>query len=94
MSEKDDYGRGMWEYYDALFTGSADVEFYVAEAKRARGRVLELGCGTGRVTVPMVVRRVPTWPVPSRRRASLGARVGAFVIAPDTRRVLRYSRSR
>lgn len=53
MSEKDEYGRGMWEYYDALFTGSADVEFYVAEAKRARGRVLELGCGTGRVTVPI-----------------------------------------
>ncbi len=43
MSQKDEYGRGMWMYYDLVFAGSADVEFYVEEAKRARGPVLELG---------------------------------------------------
>ena len=53
MSQKDEYGRGMWTYYDLVFTGSADVEFYVEEAKRARGPVLELGCGTGRVSIPI-----------------------------------------
>jgi SAM-dependent methyltransferase len=30
-----------------------DVAFYVAHAKKARGPVLELGCGNGRITLPM-----------------------------------------
>lgn len=30
-----------------------DIAFYRAEAKRAGGAVLELGCGTGRVTIPL-----------------------------------------
>src|SRR5581483_269689 len=29
-----------------------DVSFYVAEARKARGRVVELGVGTGRIAVP------------------------------------------
>jgi SAM-dependent methyltransferase len=35
-----------------------DVAFYVAEAKRADGRVLELGVGTGRVAVPIAAAGV------------------------------------
>lgn len=31
----------------------ADIEHYVALARQARGPVLELGCGTGRVLLPM-----------------------------------------
>jgi SAM-dependent methyltransferase len=31
----------------------ADVAFYVKEARRSGGPVLELGCGTGRVSVPI-----------------------------------------
>lgn len=43
--------------YDAVpaYGARADVAFYVEEAKRAgaASRVLELGCGTGRLTVPL-----------------------------------------
>lgn len=42
-------------HYDALNRplNLADVPFYVEEAKRAGGPVLELACGTGRVTIPI-----------------------------------------
>jgi len=49
------YGK-IAEMYDGDYalhrTPSGDVEFYVEEAKRSGGPVLELGCGTGRVLVP------------------------------------------
>jgi SAM-dependent methyltransferase len=40
--------------YDALrgYQERADVAFYVEEAARARGPVLEVGCGTGRILLP------------------------------------------
>jgi len=38
--------------YAALRTPSGDVAFYVDEAVRSGGPVLELGCGTGRILVP------------------------------------------
>src|SRR5271169_6670793 len=43
------------EYYDFLPTvaGRADLDFYLAEATKSGGPVLELGCGTGRVLVPI-----------------------------------------
>jgi SAM-dependent methyltransferase len=41
--------------YDAvpLYAARADVPFYVGEAARAGGEVLELGCGTGRILLPI-----------------------------------------
>ena len=41
--------------YDAvpLYGARSDVAFYVDEARRARGPVLEIGCGTGRVLLPV-----------------------------------------
>jgi SAM-dependent methyltransferase len=41
--------------YDSVpaYNERADVGFYVEEAKRAGGRVLELGCGTGRILLPI-----------------------------------------
>jgi SAM-dependent methyltransferase len=32
---------------------SKDIPFYIEYAKRCRGEVLELGCGTGRIIIPM-----------------------------------------
>src|SRR5882672_21378 len=42
-------------HYDALIRnlGLADLPFYLEEAKRTRGPVLELACGTGRLTIPI-----------------------------------------
>ena len=40
-------------WYDTLSpAGGADVEFYRRPVQEARGKVLELGCGTGRLLVP------------------------------------------
>ena len=41
-------------YYDYRATGlEGDVQFYVAEARKAGPLVLELGCGTGRILIPV-----------------------------------------
>ncbi|MGH9804571.1 MAG: methyltransferase domain-containing protein [Candidatus Acidiferrales bacterium] len=42
------------EYYDAtpIYANRADVGFYLACAAEARGKILELGCGTGRILIP------------------------------------------
>lgn len=48
-----DEGRNDADYYDYYALGTpGDVEFYVQQAQSAGGAVLELGCGTGRVTIP------------------------------------------
>lgn len=43
------------EYYDhhPAVAGRGDVEFYLGEARKQGGPVLELGCGTGRILAPM-----------------------------------------
>ena len=41
--------------YDSvpLYVNRRDVQFYVDEARSAAGRVLEVGCGTGRILLPI-----------------------------------------
>ena len=43
------------EFYDyvAASVNRQDVDFYVEEAKASGGPVLELGCGTGRILIPV-----------------------------------------
>ena len=41
------------ELYDVIFAGyREDLDFYLSAAKQARGPVLDVGCGTGRVMIP------------------------------------------
>ena len=42
------------EVYDSVYSYvTADIPFYIDEARGAGGSVLELGCGTGRVAIPI-----------------------------------------
>jgi SAM-dependent methyltransferase len=52
--EPDSYG-GIADLYDSVvpYSNRPDVAFFVAAAAVAGGPVLELGCGTGRVLLPM-----------------------------------------
>lgn len=48
----DHYGDGVW--YDAEYVHiRGDIPYYVAVAKTVGGALLELACGTGRLTIPM-----------------------------------------
>src|SRR6185436_15149303 len=40
------------ELYDGPYSARDDVDFFVGEAVAAKGTVLEIGCGTGRVLIP------------------------------------------
>jgi len=48
-----DYDR-VADVYDLYVTSDLDVGFYIEEATRVQGKVLELMCGTGRVSVPLL----------------------------------------
>lgn len=42
------------DYYDLTQRGIAgDIEFYLEQAKLAGGKVLDLACGTGRISIPL-----------------------------------------
>lgn len=54
-SSKDSY-RVTARYYDAAYaakTDLVDLSFYLELARKSRGPVLEIGCGTGRVLLPI-----------------------------------------
>src|SRR5512134_2670429 len=44
-------------HYDAL-KAQNDIPFYLNQAQTASGPVLEIGCGTGRVTIPLAAAGV------------------------------------
>ncbi|MFO8015927.1 MAG: class I SAM-dependent methyltransferase [Candidatus Woesearchaeota archaeon] len=50
---------GWAEVYDIIYTGHKnDVPFYLKEAEKAGGNVLELACGTGRIYLEMLKRGI------------------------------------
>jgi SAM-dependent methyltransferase len=44
----------MSEYYDLIYGDQPDSDFYMLEARNARGPVLEVGCGTGRILLKLL----------------------------------------
>jgi ubiquinone/menaquinone biosynthesis C-methylase UbiE len=44
----------MAEYYDLIYNDEFDLEFYTQEAKNARGPILEVACGTGRILLSLL----------------------------------------
>jgi len=54
----DDYAR-FYDWENARTLGRRDVAFWTRVASEARGRVLELGCGTGRISLPLIRAGVP-----------------------------------
>src|SRR5919106_1033509 len=48
-----DYDR-VADVYDLYVTSDLDLGFYVEEATKVQGKVLELMCGTGRVSIPLL----------------------------------------
>ena len=53
QAEPDEYASSA-DYYDYVdvYRQRSDVRFYVEEAVRSGGHVLELGCGSGRILIP------------------------------------------
>lgn len=54
MNDPYDAIENIGELYDSitLYRSRSDIAFYVDEARNAKGKVLEIGCGTGRVLIP------------------------------------------
>jgi ubiquinone/menaquinone biosynthesis C-methylase UbiE len=56
MGYDTEYERILARSYDSVYRvirdPSGDIEFYVGQARRVGGPVLELGCGTGRILLP------------------------------------------
>ncbi|VVC03840.1 Ubiquinone/menaquinone biosynthesis C-methyltransferase UbiE [Candidatus Bilamarchaeum dharawalense] len=50
-----DYYKNHAEWYDILSPGTdEDVKFYLKEAKKTKGKVLEIACGTGRIYLELL----------------------------------------
>ena len=45
------------ELYDVTYENRSlkDVDFFVEYSRKTKGRILELGCGTGRVLIPIAI---------------------------------------
>jgi len=57
MNVYDEIDAALYDYYSLGLEG--EVDFYVQQARKADGPVLELGCGTGRILIPVAQAGVP-----------------------------------
>jgi len=51
----------MAEFYDMIYSDKLDLGFYLREAKNARGPVLEVACGTGRILLNLLKEGVDAY---------------------------------
>lgn len=82
------------EFYDALVRFDADIPFFVQECRRAEGPALELMCGTGRVSAPLLAAGVDLTCIDSSaqmlailRRKLARRNLSATVIEQDVRQL-------
>src|SRR5438874_9118889 len=77
-----------YDWENARTLGRRDVPFWRRVAARAGGRVLELGCGTGRISLPLVKAGVDlvgvdrSAPMLERLRAALPPRMAGGAGTP------------
>ncbi len=94
-----DYDR-VANVYDLYVTSDLDIGFYVEEAAKVRGKVIELMCGTGRVSIPLLEAGVDLTCVDAsegmleRLQERLRARdLEARVVQADVRHLERFAMS-
>jgi hypothetical protein len=78
-----DYPEFVARFYDTVYTqvrDGVDNDFYLRAIAAARGPVLEIGVGTGRLFTE-ALRRVPSWP--RARGAACISRTPRAWISPD-----------
>ncbi len=54
MAKAADVYDEMGDFYDFVYSDDFDSGFYLNEARKCGGKVLELGCGTGRITIKLM----------------------------------------
>lgn len=80
-----------YDWENARTLGRRDVAFWVDLARRARGPVLELGCGTGRITQPLADAEVAvvgvdrSAPMLARARRRLARAANGGLVRADIR---------
>ena len=61
--EERDYQGGQAESYDLMQDWTGDVDYYLRWAEKNPGPILELACGTGRVSIPLAQAGHRVWGV-------------------------------
>lgn len=83
----EEYDRQDALFYDHYATGvPGDIEFYVEEARRAGSPVLELGCGTGRILIPVAEAGVDIVGLDRSKSMLAIARDKVAKLPPETQR--------
>ncbi len=49
---------GLAKHYDLINDFDYDIPFFIKYAKNCKGKVLELGCGTGRIVIPLAKEKI------------------------------------
>lgn len=88
LQTETDYDRYA-DRYDLAHTGTFDVPFYVERAREAAGPVLELGCGTGRVLVPVAEAGCRVWGLDNSREMLSRARQRVAGLPPQVQARIR-----
>lgn len=77
-----------WYDMDTASYSERDLAFYLDMARRCNGRILELACGTGRITLPLVNAGFEVWALDLSRPMLDQLRRKADQLPPDVRKRL------